>query len=146
MVSLPTSLNYDHFYNLIVSRTGLLLNDHQRTDVFALLDSLAQSSEIPQSGTLLSLLSEQPLTHPVWQRIVHIITVGETYFFRNQAQFNALRLHVLPALIAERRKLGSRQLRLWSAGSATGEEPYSLAILLREMLPDIEAWSITLLA
>jgi chemotaxis protein methyltransferase CheR len=135
----------ESFYTVIQSRTGLVLNPHQRSDISALLDSLVASDSITASD-LFAQLSVYPLTHTLWRTIVHEITVGETYFFRNQAQFEALRTHILPPLINERRKLGSKHLRLWSAGSATGEEPYSLAILLRELLPDIETWSITLLA
>jgi chemotaxis protein methyltransferase CheR len=140
------TLSDESLYSLIQSRTGLVLNPHQRSDVSAMLDNLVVSAKAEQPDNLVLLLSNYPLTHPLWQRIVHLITVGETYFFRNRAQFDALRFHILPALIDERRKAGNKQLRLWSAGSATGEEPYSLAILLRELLPDIETWSITLLA
>jgi chemotaxis protein methyltransferase CheR len=72
--------------------------------------------------------------------------VGETYFFRDRACFDALRQHVLPALIAARRAEGTLRLRLWSAGCATGEEPYSLAILLDSLLPDRPDWAVTILA
>jgi chemotaxis protein methyltransferase CheR len=82
----------------------------------------------------------------VWQRLIHAVTIGETYFFSNSPQLEALRMEVFPALINERRKAGILQLRIWSAGCATGEEPYSIAIMLRELLPDIEAWNISLLA
>jgi len=73
------------------------------------------------------------------------LTVGETYFFRDENVFNALELHILPELIHSRRKTGKR-LRLWSAGCASGEEPYSLAILLLKMIPDLSDWNITILA
>src|SRR5262245_9971377 len=145
MVSRQIGIDDDSFLNFVQARTGLVLNTYQRSDVTATLDSLSEAAHHTWSRDLLSLLSECSLTHPLWQRIIHIATVGETYFFRNLAQFEALRRHVLPALIEERRRAGSKHLRLWSAGSATGEEPYSLAILLRELLPDIETWSITLL-
>lgn len=72
------------------------------------------------------------------------LTVGETYFFREPATFDALEQHILPALIAARRTTGKR-LRVWSVGCSTGEETYSLAILLARLIPDIEDWSITLL-
>lgn len=87
-------------------------------------------------------------------RLINILTIGETHFFRNNAQFDALATHVLPKLIAQKREaaaLVSRnsepvpQLRIWSAGCATGEEPYSIAILLRELIPDIEKWRIFIL-
>ncbi len=143
---LPTSPQPDEqFCELIQARTGLILNVHQRADVAVILNNLVADEAMPAED-LLALLSQSPSSHPFWRRIIHIVTVGETYFFRNMAQFDALRLSVLPALIEERRKSGSKQLRLWSAGSSTGEEAYSLAILLCQMLPDIESWRITILA
>ena len=91
----------------------------------------------------------QLLIGPVSRRQIEILasqlTVGETYFFREGPSYTALKEHLLPALIAERRGRG-RHLRLWSAGCCTGEEPYSLAILLSRLLPDLPDWNITLLA
>src|SRR5207247_1807290 len=81
----------------------------------------------------------------LWQELLQAVTIGETYFFRNQDQFNALRNEVLPQIIDKRRKSGVKQIRIWSAGCASGEEIYSVAILLRELLPDIANWSILLL-
>ncbi|HEX9079576.1 MAG TPA: CheR family methyltransferase, partial [Desulfuromonadaceae bacterium] len=73
------------------------------------------------------------------------LTIGETYFFREPDSFAFLESHVLPGLIASRRGRDQR-LRIWSAGCSTGEEPYSLAILLNRLLPDIRDWQITILA
>ena len=73
------------------------------------------------------------------------LTVGETYFFRERRAFEILEQSVLPGLIDARRRTGKR-LRLWSAGCSTGEEPYSLAILLEKLIPDLKDWNITILA
>lgn len=72
------------------------------------------------------------------------LTVGETYFFRERRAFEILEQTFLPALIANRRKTEKR-LRFWSAGCSTGEEPYSLAILLDKLIPDLKAWKVTIL-
>jgi len=77
--------------------------------------------------------------------LIDSVTVGETYFFRNQPQFDALTQRLLPPLIAERLN-GERRLTIWSAGCSTGEEPYSLAITLLETLPQPASWRISLLA
>lgn len=78
------------------------------------------------------------------------LTIGETYFFRDPALFESLRLHIWPALLQLRRATGVRELRIWSAACCTGEEPYSLAMqlhaLLPQLLPDWRAWKITILA
>lgn len=72
------------------------------------------------------------------------LSVGETYFFREPGVFAALEKEILPPLIAARRASG-RQLRLWSAGCCTGEEAYSLAILLARLIPDLADWKVSVL-
>jgi len=73
------------------------------------------------------------------------LTIGETYFFREQNSFDFLEHRILADLIAARRGRDQR-LRIWSAGCSTGEEPYSLAIILNRLLPDIRDWQVTILA
>jgi chemotaxis protein methyltransferase CheR len=73
------------------------------------------------------------------------LTIGETYFFRDPLVFEILASQVLPALAEERRE-STKQLRIWSAGCCTGEEPYSIAIALRRAIPDFDDWHITILA
>jgi chemotaxis protein methyltransferase CheR len=73
------------------------------------------------------------------------LTIGETYFFRGRESFEVLKEHILPALIRSRIE-NEKHLRIWNAGCATGEEPYSIAILLSRVIPDIEDWNITVLA
>lgn len=68
------------------------------------------------------------------------LTVGETYFFRNPDHFRALSEHVLPERV--RHNEAARQLRILSLGCATGEEPYSVAILLRERFPHLADWTL----
>jgi chemotaxis protein methyltransferase CheR len=85
------------------------------------------------------------MTQEQFDRLAAHLTVGETYFFRETKTFEALAREILPALIESRRGR-DQELRIWSAGCCTGEEPYSIAILLREMLADWAQWKITLLA
>jgi chemotaxis protein methyltransferase CheR len=73
------------------------------------------------------------------------LTVGETYFFRDKKVFGLLEEKVLPELIESRRTTG-KYLRIWSAGCCTGEEPYSIAILLNQLLGQAADWNITILA
>lgn len=73
------------------------------------------------------------------------LTVGETYFFRDRNSFQILEERILPPLI-QARAAGEKRLRIWSAGCATGEEPYTLAIVLCRLIPDLRDWNITILA
>lgn len=70
------------------------------------------------------------------------LSTNLTYFFRESQHFAYLRDHVLSKLIAS----GKKRLRIWSAGCSSGEEPYSIAMLLREHIPDLDRWDARILA
>lgn len=92
-----------------------------------------------------------------WHRLIALLSVTESYFFRDQGQFGLLKHQLLPELIDRKRQLSLIRsdtanekphrptLRLWSAGCSTGEEAYSLAILIKELIPDYQAWDILIL-
>lgn len=73
------------------------------------------------------------------------LTIGETYFFRDKELLEALTQHVLPEIIRNQRGREQR-LRFWCAGCCSGEEAYTLAILLHQLLPDIQDWKVTITA
>lgn len=134
---------YQQLVDLICTRLGLQFNDHRHRALQGALERLPGTDSVTD---ILQQLRSTREDKAVWQYFVQALTIGETYFYRNLAHINALRDHVLPELIDARRRSGQRILRLWSAGCATGEEPYTLAMLLRDMIPDLDTWSITLLA
>ncbi|WP_440950760.1 CheR family methyltransferase [Methanosphaerula subterraneus] len=71
------------------------------------------------------------------------LMIGETYFFREKQVFSILQETIFPTLIQSRRG-ADRQLRIWCAGCSSGEEPFSVAILLHRLIPDIEDWRVTI--
>jgi len=88
-----------------------------------------------------------------FRELLNLLTINHTYFFRNEPQFLALKEAVLPALIEQkmkkvfnRKEIFKKTLRVWSAGCSTGEEPYTIAMILRESIPNIEDWDIEILA
>lgn len=78
------------------------------------------------------------------KRFLSLLTVGETFFFRYAAHFDALAEKVIPEVIERNRR--TRSLRIWSAGCSTGEEPYSLVIMLLDRFPQLFDWNVELLA
>lgn len=79
-------------------------------------------------------------------KLAGFLTIGETYFFREKNCFEPMARHIFNEVISRKRRFGQKQLRIWSAACSTGEEPYSIAMLLDAMLPDIHDWSIRILA
>jgi chemotaxis protein methyltransferase CheR len=126
---------------LIEQRIGLAVTTRLRTDLDAILNFLAEGD----LERYVRLLQRSPETDPAWQKLIHALTIGETYFLRDRGHFHILKSHVLPELIRHRRNQGNLQLTIWSAGCATGEEPHSIAIILYELLPDLPRWTITLI-
>ncbi|MEO5358159.1 MAG: tetratricopeptide repeat protein [Nitrospirae bacterium YQR-1] len=89
------------------------------------------------------LTADTPESKHEWKVLYQTITTGESFFFRDKGQFSLLRNIILKELIEHNRD--RRTLRLWSAGCSTGEEPYSLAIVVNELLPDIHLWDISII-
>ncbi len=91
--------------------------------------------------------AEKDSSHIVRQRIIDAITTKETFFFRDTAPFELLRHKIFPEMIHRLRtsKDSKNRLRIWSAACSTGQEVYSLEIILTELLSDIELWDIHIL-
>lgn len=131
---------------LIASRLGLDFTERRQADLERGLAQAIRAASRAVPETYLAWLATISDEDPEWRRLAAHLTVGETYFFRDPACFDALDRQVLPELIAARRSESMPRLRIWSAGCATGEEPYSLAILLDRLLPDRSDWALTILA
>lgn len=75
---------------------------------------------------------------------IDLLTTNETYFFREESQLRTFVQEIIPETLVRREKEGSRRLRIWSAGCSTGEEPYTLAMLLLER-SELKGWSIDII-
>lgn len=134
------------FRELVALHLGLAFPEARQTDLDRGLLRACRSSQLATPEPYVAWLATLSDQSPEWRRLASHLTVGETYFLRDHSLFEALEKRILPSLIAARRAQGTLQLRLWSAGCATGEEPYSLAILLDRLLPDRSRWALTVLA
>ena len=130
---------------LISERMGLHFQEDRWPDLIRGLERAAASLGFDNVHTFIAHL----LADRFGQREVHALathlTIGETYFFRTPETFSMLESRLLPELIAAQQH-ASRRLRIWSAGCATGQEPYSLAILVSRLIPRRDDWDITILA
>ena len=71
-----------------------------------------------------------------WEKFIVLLTVNETYFFRDQEQLGLLKNLILPEIIKSKIISNEKNINIWSAGCSTGEEPYSLAIMVQELIPN----------
>src|SRR5689334_3095443 len=132
--------------DLVFTKTGLKVDKNRHDEIVKTIGEMLDLAKLTSFDSLRRTLSNCPTDDPLWRQLIDRVTIGETYFFRDAAQCNVLQTAVLPGLITKRRATGFKHLSLWSAGCATGEEPYTLAIMLREMIPDIAEWTFSILA
>lgn len=129
----------------IAETLGLHFPPERWSDLSRGLARAAEGFGFKATGEFGEWLLTATLTREQWRRLASHLTVGETYFLREKAAFGALTEKILPELIASRR-LHAQRLRFWCAACCTGEEPYTLAILLSQLLPDFADWQVTILA
>lgn len=124
---------------------GLQYNQDRLGDLERGILAAAKSLEAGSPREFAQSLANGTIPPRVMDALAHALTIGETYFFRDEALFEILTEKFLPDLIRKRREAGLPILRIWSAGCCTGEEPYSLAMVLSGLLPDIDQWNISIL-
>jgi len=134
------------FSKTIAKETGLQIRAQDLGNLSQKILGRMKSLKITNSEDYYQLLKSKTEAGKLeWEKLIINLTTTETYFFRDRGQINLLQNVLLPELIAKKRLSKSKTLRLWSAGCSTGEEPYSLAILVRELIPDWQDWSIFIL-
>jgi len=114
-------------------------------DLQRAIGAIAQEFQFSDADVCVQWLLSSALTRHQIEIVASHLTVGETYFFREKGSFDALETHILRPLIRSRQS-SDRHLHIWSAGCSTGEEAYSVAILLNRLLSDRTDWDITILA
>lgn len=148
------------FMQLISTNTGLHIREQDKEDlckkIYARMKLLnfsvpAQYYQLLKTGNDQRNSPLETLREREWRELTLLLTTGETYFFRDKGQISLLKNRILPELIAHKKQARyaenetQRSLRIWSAGCSTGEEPYSLAILVKELIPDCDKWNILIL-
>lgn len=132
------------FLQLIRRHTGISIRAQDKPQLIRKLLMRCRALNCQHPSQYLALLSkpDSVASQKEWQHLADLITTGESYFFRDQGQIKVLRESILPTLIA--RHQGDRTLRILSAGCSTGEEVYSIAILLKELIANPERWQLSL--
>jgi len=138
-----TAQEFDTVRRLLLERSAIVLEPGKEYLVESRLAPLVRKLNLKSIGELIAQLSRQP-DNGLHRQLVEAMVTTETLFFRDHHPFEGLSKVVIPDLLGRRR--AERRLNIWCAASASGQEPYSLALLLRERFPELAGWKISFLA
>jgi len=129
---------------LIRDRLGIIIHRHQTAELHKTVVAACKKFHcLPEE--YLQMLSTCPDQSPLLEHLVAGITVSETYFFRDKNQITFLQERLLPNLVNEKRNQNNLSLRIWSAGCASGEEIFTIVMLIHEIIRDINDWTLNIL-
>ena len=138
-----TPLDYDFLRKSLKERSGLVLSADKQYLVESRLLPVARRAGVANLGELVAVLKASAHSS-LMTEVVEAMTTNESFFFRDKTPFEHLRQTIMPALLAARKNL--KTIRIWCAAASTGQEPYSLAMYLKEIERDVVGWRIELLA
>jgi chemotaxis protein methyltransferase CheR len=137
-----TPSDYEYLRKFLKDRSGLDLSSDKQYLVESRLLPLARKAGLPGIDELVAQIKVG--SNAIAADVVEAMTTNETFFFRDKLPFDHLRDAVVPDLLQAR--AGRRSLRIWCAASSTGQEPYSIAMCLKEMAAQLSGWRIEIIA
>jgi chemotaxis protein methyltransferase CheR len=138
-----TPLDYDFLRKLVKERSGLVLSADKQYLVESRLLPVARRAGLASLSDLVQQLKGAN-AQALATEVVEAMMTNESFFFRDKLPFEHFRDTVIPTLVAAR--AAQRRIRIWCAAASTGQEPYSLAMSLKEMAPLVAGWRIDILA
>jgi len=136
-----TRNDFNHLCALVDSHTGIQLGDGKEDMLYGRISRRIRKVGVTSFKAYISLL-EQDEDGVEFGEFINAVTTNLTSFFREAHHFDYLKKTLLPDLMQKNR--ASRRIRIWSAGSSTGEEPYSIAMMVAETMP--QGWDVKILA
>jgi chemotaxis protein methyltransferase CheR len=135
--------SFDSFCAYLRRASGLVLDADKRYLVESRVTPVMRRAGLSELGELVRVL-EQGRMPSLAQEVVQAMTINETYFFRDRLPFDLLRELILPEIIAGR--AAQKRLRIWCAASSTGQEPYSISMILDEFGARLAGWRVEIIA
>ena len=124
---------------LILERSAIVIDAEKEYLVQSRLEPVAKEAGLGSLEELVAKLQGTPYG-PLHKKVVEAMTTNETSFFRDTAPFEALKVNVLPDIIAKR--ASQKNLNIWCGASSSGQEPYTIAMVIREHFPELVNWNI----
>ena len=140
-----SSDDFGLFQNLLIETSGHHFEESRKQTLHHALWQRLQHRGYDSYREYYNLLKYHPEGYHEIRELLDLITIGETYFFRNRAQFDVLMKFVLPEIMQRKGYSWDRCIRVWSAGCSRGDEAYSIAIAMMEVFPSYKEWNISIL-
>jgi chemotaxis protein methyltransferase CheR len=121
-------LGWEWFIDKVHRKSGIDLRNYKRPQMERRINSFMRSNGAADYSAFVKSIEEN---HDLYRRFIEHLTINVSEFFRNKNHWDVLQATIVPELLKER-----SQLKIWSAGCSTGEEPYSLAIMMKEYFPN----------
>jgi len=138
-----TPLEFDYLRRLLKERSGLVLSQDKQYLVESRLMPVARRIGVDSLSTLVHNLKRQD-AEPLIVDVVEAMMTNETFFFRDRIPFDHLRDSIVPTLMQARAM--QKRMRIWCAAASSGQEPYSLAMVFKDMSASLAGWRIDILA
>ncbi len=135
--------DFDYIRKIVRDRTGVLLADDKTYLVESRLTRIAKDHGVKSIGGLVAKLRQQPF-NGLSELAIEALMTNETFFYRDEHPFHALKTHILPEITTKRQ--AKKTLNIWCAACSSGQEPYSIGMLLHEEFPQLADWDIRLVA
>lgn len=142
----PMSEREFNFLRRVVKKhTGIALADYKRNMLYRRISKRLRALGMDEVKPYCELLSGPGAAGEI-PLFINVVTTNKTSFFREEHHFEHLARFALPKFVDESAKRGTRRLRIWSAGCSSGEEPYSVAMILQSSLKGLGQWDAKILA
>lgn len=138
-----TPVEYDFFVSFLKERSGLALGPNKEYLLQSRLGPIVRKRGLASLGEMMELLRRKS-DEPLAVEVTEAMTTNESFFFRDKTPFDLFKDHMIPAVTGA--KPGGGKLRIWSAAASTGQEPYTLAMLVNEMSRELSGWSSEIVA
>jgi len=139
-----TDRDFNYISQVIGERVGIELPDTKRELIYGRLAKRLRQLGIKSFKEYCNRLEQGD--EEEFTNFINAITTNVTSFFRENHHFEFLKNKLLPELIQKQKHAVHPRLRIWSAGCSSGREPYSIAMVLKESIPDLERWDVKILA
>jgi chemotaxis protein methyltransferase CheR len=137
---------FDVLRRVIHARSGISLNDSKVALVESRLARRLRALDLDSYDDYARIVEQAGADDEETREMLNCITTNKTSFFREPHHFALLTRTIVPQLVERARATGTKRIRIWSAGCSTGQEPYSIAMTLREALGSLDGWDVRILA